>query len=88
MTLTLDLPPELETRLQVAAARHGQDVKTFATAALTQASDEASLLAHHGSLTTTELESALDELAAIGAHAPVPAGQYTHRREDIYFDHD
>lgn len=89
MTLTLDLPPEIETRLQAAAARHGQDVKTFATAAL---ADVAAAPRINGTarsaLTATELDAALDELAAIGAAVPAPAERFTHGRDDIYFDHD
>jgi plasmid stability protein len=40
MTLTLELPPELENRLRTRAARHGQDVTTYL---LTVAEREAQL---------------------------------------------
>ena len=92
MTLMIDLPPELETQLQAAAQRHGQDVTTFATAALAQASVGDSGGLHHANgilhPTLAELDAALDELEAIGDTIPLGDEGSTHAREDIYFDHD
>ncbi len=92
MTLILDLPPELETQLQVAAARHGQDVKTFATAALAQASLDGPVVLYRADGTIqpslAEFDAALDELEAIGAGIALGDERITHSREDIYGDHD
>jgi hypothetical protein len=98
MTLTIELPPELEARLQEAAARHGQDPVAFAAAALADTlNDVSSNIAALESDTTygalppmrlTELDAALDELEIIGAGILANDEGITHSRQDIYFDHD
>jgi hypothetical protein len=100
MTLTLELPPELETQLQEVAAQRGQDVNTFATAVLadtlrgsvhpaatTSATTmSATELSTNGEprMTWEEFEAAIDGL---GDEIPVLAPEAT-TRAGIYGDHD
>ena len=92
MVLTLELSPELESQLQAAAARNGQDINTFATTVLAQASVGGSLENQYpggqNRLSLTEFDNVLEQLAAIGDDIVDQDEQVTHSREDIYFDHD
>ncbi len=99
MTLTLELSPDLEARLQAAAAQRGQEPAAFAAATLSEAlqvrisntTGAAHLdvaLDHAQRVTMDELDAALDELEKIGAGIPGYDSSVTHSREDIYFDHD
>ncbi|MDQ3816010.1 MAG: hypothetical protein M3347_19040 [Armatimonadota bacterium] len=91
MTVTIELAPELESRLQEAAARQGQDTAAFVQAAVEE--KLRSLSTEHRvngqpRLTLEEFEAAMDEMAIIGADIPPPDERITYSREDIYFDHD
>ena len=101
MALTIELPPELEQRLQAAASQRGQDAASFALSIITtsmlklEVKDTATVIPltwmddnDEPQLTLEEFDAALDELAAIGAGIPRIDETITHSRADIYLDHD
>lgn len=88
MTLTLELPPELEIKLQEAAARRGQDLETFARAALAEVSDRESSSATAQRPSFERFEAAMDELSAGGEkHIRLKAEDFS-RDSFFYSDHD
>ncbi len=93
MTLTIELPPELETQLLLDAARSGQTPEALALATLASGlrpilsvSIETPIL--NPVLSLEEFDAALDELEACGADIPTLDDEIAYSREDIYFDHD
>ncbi len=95
MTLTIELPPEIEQQLNQAAAREGQDPSAFVQAAveeklrtLRQPPTNGRSSGGYEPLSLEEEERLLDELASIGADVPPPKECITYSREDIYMDHD
>ena len=94
MTLTLELPPELETELQKAAAQRGQDPATFAAATLAKTLRDMRATTNSANkngghqLSTEEIDAALDELEAIGSDLPASDDTQLHSRADLYLDHD
>ena len=95
MTVTIELAPDLDTRLQEAAARQGQDPATFARAAVEEKLrrlDEEPTNGHTGAngpdgITLEEEERLLDELSLGSETLPILPPE-ANRREWIYNDHD
>ena len=86
MTLTIELPPDVEARLQAEAARHGEDPAAAARRLIETAlpAGEPETLK---TLTPEERERLLDELAENDRTLPdLPAGVFS--RANIYAEVD
>jgi hypothetical protein len=84
MTLTIDLKPETEARLQQAAQSKGLPLPDYAEEILERFA-EADIPPQ--TLTPTEIDSLLDELAG-GPAEPTQKETFTYTRADIYADHN
>jgi plasmid stability protein len=87
MVLTINIPPEVESRLREEAAKHGQDAAEYASALLSQALTTGTSEPFHETATQEEWERAFD--AWVESHrdlrAPViPLDAL--RRENLYED--
>lgn len=78
MTVTLDLPPEVELRLRQKAARQGQDIEQYLRTLAEQ-----DVRTERSPLSLEEFDAILDELADGSENRPVlPPGAF--ERESFY----
>ena len=90
MAITIEFSPEVESQLEAAAARQGQDATAFAKAAVEEKLQSVRGASNGSSserLTLEEEERLLDELAAGSENLPVLPPE-ANSREWIYRDHD
>lgn len=85
MSLTIDLPPEVETRLREEAARRGQATEEYASRILAEVVEQQPEIAPR-ILTSQERAQAFREWAASRKVVAPPLPSEALRRENMYED--
>jgi hypothetical protein len=84
MTITIDIRSELQAELSRQAAAHGVDISAYAVTLLEEA---AHVPAGSKTLSQSQLENTLQELAQFSHKIPVLPDE-AFSRESLYRDHD